>query len=544
MSRVAWFFVVWSMGVSGLVSPVIALAADRPNLLWITCEDMSPDLGCYGAPGAWTPRIDRLASEGTRYTRVFTVAGVCAPSRSGIITGMYPTSIGTMHMRSQGVPPAHVRCFPEYLRAAGYYCTNNVKTDYNFEVPPSAWDESSPRAHYRRRDKGQPFFAVFNTTTTHESQIRVSDAEFEKKVARVPKERRHSPDLAVLPPYYPDTAVVRRDWARYQDLISAMDIEVGELLDELEREGLADSTIVVFYSDHGRGLPRAKRWTYDSGIHIPMIVRMPSGLRKEPVGTVNDRLISSLDFAPTVLSLAGVAPPAHLQGTAFLGSFAGTEHKYLFAARDRMDETYDIIRAVRDTRYKYIRNFQPEKPYAQYIDYMDQMPTLKEWRRLNKEGLLHGPQTLFFQPSKPVEELYDTNVDPHEVVNLASKPEHAATLTRFRDRLAQWQKETGDLGLVPEPELKERMRPGGAWQVTATPVLSVRTEGGHSVVSGTSATEGASLVYTLEEGPRPRWKLMFEPVPVMGTATVRVKANRLGYRDSPEAIVRVGAASR
>lgn len=522
----------------GLVAAGNAVrAAERPNILWITCEDMSPDLGCYGAPGAWTPRIDRLATEGTRYTRVFTVAGVCAPSRSGIITGMYPSSIGTMHMRSQGVPPSFVKCFPEYLRAAGYYCTNNVKTDYNFESPLSAWDENSGRAHYRHRAKGQPFFAVFNFTTTHESQIRASEAEFAKNVARLPEERRHSPDLAVLPPYYPDTKVVRNDWARYQDLISAMDLQVGDLLDELEREGLADSTIVFFYSDHGRGLPRAKRWTYDSGIHIPLVVRTPERWRKEPAGSVNGRLISSLDFSATVLSLAGIEPPRHFQGAAFLGAFERPEPEYIFAARDRMDETYDIIRAVRDRRYKYIRNFQPEKPYAQYIDYMDKMPTLIEWRRLNKEGLLTGPQTLFFQPTKPVEELYDTEADPHEVVNLAADADHAATLVRFRERLERWQKETGDLGLIPEEELKERMRPGGTWQVTAVPEVATRVDGERTEITATCSTEGASLVYTTETGPRPRWKLWTGPITMSGNRTVRVKANRLGYRDSAEAVV-------
>jgi N-sulfoglucosamine sulfohydrolase len=229
-----------------------------------------------------------------------------------------------------------------------------------------------------------------------------------------------------------------------------------------------------------------------------------------------------------------------LQGAAFLGAHARPGQDYIFAARDRMDETYDVIRAVRDSRYKYIRNFQPEKPYAQYIDYMDQMPTLKEWRRLNKEGLLTGPQALFFQPTKPEEELYDTQSDPHEVVNLAGQPEHAATLTKFRERLARWQKETGDLGLIPEPELKERMRPGGVWQVTADPIVTVRKDAAGAVVEARCETDGASLVYTTEAGPRPRWKLLTGPVTVNGTQTVRVKANRLGYRDSAEAIVTTG----
>lgn len=512
--------------MAAAVAPLSGQGRRLPNILWISCEDMSPDLGCYGSKYSHSPNIDRLATQGQRFTSVFSTYGVCAPSRSSIITGMYPASIGTQHMRSQGVPPPYVKCFPEYLRAAGYYCTNNVKTDYNFEAPPSAWDESSNRAHWRNRPKGSPFFSVFNIVTTHESQIRVDDDTFAGHLKRFAGEFRHDPAKAQLPPYYPDTSVVRKDWARYFDLITSMDAQVGEYLKQLEEDQLANDTIVFFWSDHGRGLPRAKRWVYDSGIHVPLIVRWQGKLQP---GSVSDRLVSLMDLGPTALSAAGVKPPGYMQGRAFLGDHEGAAREYVHAARDRMDETYDIIRGVRDKRFKYIRNFQPGKPYAQYIDYMDQMPTLKEWRRLNKEGKLEGPQKLFFLPEKPVEELYDTTADPHEVVNLAANPDQRATLERFRKELDRWMKDIQDTGLMPEEELKERMRPGGVWQTTEAP--SVAKRNGAIVLA--SRTEGASIVYTLDEGREAKWFLYSTPIPAKG-GVLRARACRLGYRNSAE----------
>ncbi len=513
--------------------PARGQSATRPNFLWITTEDISPDLGCYGDSYARTPNLDKLAAQGARFTHVFTVAGVCAPSRSGIITGMYPTTIGTHHMRSKGVPPPYVKCFTEYLRASGYYCTNNVKTDYNFDSPITAWDESSRQAHWRGRAKGQPFFAVFNHIVTHESQIRAAPEDFARNIRALKPEDRHDPAKAKLPPYYPDTPVTRNDWARYYDLITAMDLQVAALLQQLEDDGLADNTIVFFWGDHGRGLPRAKRWIYDSGIRIPLLIRRPAKIQP---GTVRDDLVSAIDFAPTLLALAGVEVPSHLQGRVFLGEKAAPPRQYIYAARDRMDETYDIIRCVRDKRYKYIRNFQACKPYAQYIDYMEQMPTMREMRRLNKEGQLVGPQKLFFLPEKPQEELYDTIADPHEIHNLAGSPEHQEVLGRMREAQQRWMKETQDLGLIPEDELQERMRPGGRWTVTATPTLSPNGGSfpGPATVKITCPTGGSSIAYTTDAGEQAHWKLYSKEVTLTRSATVRVKACRLGYKDSPE----------
>jgi len=492
------------------------------NILWVSCEDTSPDLGCYGDAYARTPNIDRLATQGLRYTHAFSTYGVCAPCRSSIITAMYPASIGTQHMRSQGVPPPEVRCFTESLRAAGYYCTNNVKTDYNFAAPLTAWDEVSNKAHWRNRPAGAPFFAVMNFVVSHESQVRAPEEVYRRNTARLTPDQFHDPAKAVLPPYYPDTPLVRKDWARLHDNITAMDYMVGDTLRQLEEDGLADSTIVFFWGDHGRGLPRAKRWVYDSGTRVPLIVRWPGQIAP---GTVTDRLVSLMDLGPTAISLAGVPVPRHMHGQAFMGPHSARPREHVFMARDRMDETYDIIRSVRDKRFRYIRNYQPGKPYAQYISYMDEMPTLREMRRLNAAGKLEGAQKLFFRPEKPVEELFDSANDPHEVNDLAGDPKYAAELTRLRLVHERFMKETGDLALMPEAALLERMRPGGKWSTTEAPVLSTA----NGQVTARCRTPGASIAYSMDGS---RWLLYSKPVAAQGR--LRFKACRIGYHDSAE----------
>lgn len=501
------------------------------NVLWLSCEDISPDLGCYGDSYAVTPNLDAFAKQSVRFTNAFSVYGVCAPSRSSIITGMYPTTIGTLHMRSQGVPPPEVKCFTEYLRASGYFCTNNVKTDYNFDPPATAWDEVSNRATYLKRPSGQPFFSVFNNTVTHESQVWATDLQRARNLAKVPLTARHDPAKATLPPYYPDTPVVRRDWARYYDNVTAMDIWFGEKLKELDDSGEAANTVVFFWSDHGRGLSRAKRWPYDSGTRVPLMVRFPDG---RMAGTADPRMVSLMDLGPTVLSLAGMQPPKHMQARAFLGEHAAPARPFVVNCRDRMDETYDRIRAIRDSRYRYIRNFEPGKPYAQFIEYMERMPTMQEWRRLHKEGSLTGPQKLFMAPVKPPEELYDSVADPHEVRNLAADPAMQPVLRKMRAQLDNWMKETGDLGALPEEELKERMRPGGKWQVAETPVMT-RSSGRLEL---TTSTPGGSIAYTFEPGKDPRWQLYSKPVSGR-TGTLRAKTCRLGWTDSPELVAQV-----
>lgn len=498
----------------------------RLNILWISCEDTSCDLGCYGDDYADTPNLDRLARQGRRYSNAFVVYPVCAPTRSSVITGMYPSTIGTMHMRTslkgyEAVPPPQVKCFTEYLRASGYYCTNNSKTDYQFAPPFTAWDQSSKRAHWRNRPEGSAFFSVINLTVSHESR------SWPKKGEKL----IHDPGKAVLPPYWPDTPVVRENLARYYDNVTKMDQQAGEILRQLEEDGLAEKTVVFFWGDHGRGLPRHKRWVYDSGIHVPLIIRWPGRIKG---GEVCEDLVSCVDFAPTVLSIAGAAIPAYMQGRAFLGQQKGKTREYIFAGRERMDaKSDDHIRCVRDRRHKYIRNFMPERPYAQPIPYRDKMPIMKEWRRLNAEGKLTGPQRLFFRETKPAEELYDIVSDPHEINNLAESPAHREVLERMRGVLDEWIKKTGDLGGIPEDELIERMWPGRKQPVTATPAVETTAASDSEVtVRITCATEGASIGYRL--GRDGRWLLYTEPVRVAGGTELWTRAVRIGYKPSGE----------
>ena len=509
----------------------------RPNILWITTEDMSPRLGAYGDALARTPNLDRLAEEGTRYTNAFSVSGVCAPSRSALITGMYPVSIGTHQMRTTheapnlpgpylAVPPSEVKAFTEYLRAAGYYTSNNAKTDYQFGLPVTAWDESSNQAHWRDREPGQPFFAVFNSTRTHESKVWPDSTE----------ERTTPREAVTVPPYYPDTDVVREDLARHYDNIARMDTWVGEILAELEADGLADSTIVFFYSDHGDGLPRAKRWVYDSGLHVPLLVHWPEALRPEEhaPGSTESGLVSFVDFGPTVLSLADVRVPEHMQGKPFLGGQEAPPRDYIYAARDRHDEAYDRMRAARDDRFKYIRNYMPETAYVQPIEYRDRMPTMRELLRLNEAGELEGPQKLWFRQTRPDEELYDTDADPHEVRNLADSAAYADVLERMRGALDAWLDRVGDLGATPEAEMVEAMWPGGEQPLTEPPVIVAEEEGEAVRIEITAPTEGASVAYTTETGEDVHWKLYSGPFTVPPGTPVRAKAIRYGYEESKE----------
>jgi len=473
----------------------------RPNILWISAEDISPTLGCYGDKYATTPQLDKFAASGVRYDRAFTHAPVCAPARSGIITGMYPGSIGTTWMRCKGVPPADARCFTEYLRAAGYFCTNRSKTDYQFAPPGSAWDICGGGGHWRRRpEKDQPFFAVINLGVTHESSTRVW----------TPGKQAHDPGRAPLPPYYPDTPVVRQNIACYYDKMTQLDGQVRRILDELEADGLTGSTIVWFWGDHGWGLTRGKRWVYDSGMRVPLMVRVPPKLRKwagcgeaESVspGTACGELVSFIDFAPTMLSLAGIPIPKHMQGQAFLGPQKADPREHVFCARDRMDETLDCIRAVRGKRFKYIRNYMPHLTRGQHIAYMDRTPILKEMRRLHAAGKLEGgPQMQYFEPTKPVRELYDTLADPHEVDNLAAEAKYADVVKRMDAALLTWQKDIGDVGMIPEGEFNA-MKGGGK---AAPPVFSAArpAAAGEPVrVTITCPTPGASITYQVTKAP-------------------------------------------
>jgi N-sulfoglucosamine sulfohydrolase len=429
---------------------------ERPNVLWLTCEDISPNLGCYGDNFATSPTLDQLAQQGIRYTHAVGICGVCAVNRSCLITGMYPSTIGSQDMRSTIRLPAVIPTYSKLLRDAGYYCTNNSKTDYNFSTPTDAWDACSGKAHWRNRQQGQPFFAVFNYTGSHESQI--WEANHRKHAAKLSAEELHDPNQVSIPPFHPDTPEVRRDWANYYDNITALDHWIAQRLTELENAGLAENTIVFFYSDHGAGMPMCKKWVWDSGLRVPLIIRFPK--RYQPLapgaaGSTTDRLVSFVDFAPTLLSLVGVKVPAHMQGRAFLGDQIQPPREYAFAIRDRMAEWLDVVRVVRDKDYQYHRNFMPHRPWAPFTSYTLNMPTAQVCRRLHEQGKLNPAQDRFFNP-KPHEELYDMNADPHMLNNLAKDPEYAEVLSRMRGQLHQWQLHTRDLGLLSEYEMHRR----------------------------------------------------------------------------------------
>lgn len=441
----------------------VSAASARPNILWISAEDIGPLLGCYGDTYASTPHLDRLAAEGVRYTKAFAHAPVCAPSRSGIITGVHPTTLGSHTMRCKAGLPDSVRCFTEYLRDAGYYCSNNRKEDYNFNTPPASWDESSAEAHWRKRGEGQPFFSVFNLTVCHESILHAQDEELRGRLAGMSPEQAHDPAKARIPAYHPDIPEFREAWARYYDSVSSMDGMAGAILQQLEDDGLAEDTIVFFWGDHGTGMPRGKRWVYDSGTRVPLIVKFPTKyahLAPAAPGEEVDRLVYFIDFAPTVLSLAGVAVPPHMQGRVFLGEASGEAREYVYFMRDRMDEWYDCIRGVRDGRYRYIRNFEAHVPYDQPLSYLYKAPCMQAWKARSEAGELEGAPALYFRDEKPMEEFYDLEADPDEVNNLAGHPEHQERIAAMRQALFDWMVKTRDLGLVPEAEL-HRHRAGG-----------------------------------------------------------------------------------
>ncbi len=419
-------------------------AAERPNILWITSEDNSPYLGCYGDSQAQTPRLDRLAAEGVRYRNAFANAPVCSTARTTLITGMLGCSLGLQHHRSRVAIPERFELYPQVLRRAGYYCTNRSKTDYNVAKRDNIWDESSPRAHYRQRPNGKPFFAVFNITSSHESRVAPGAGKSSFRLA---------PEDIQLPPYHPSTPELRRDWANYYDQLAAMDQEVGRLLDELQKLGEAENTIVFYFSDHGGALPRGKRNIHDSGTRVPLIVRFPSKwahLAPAQPGQWVDEPVSFIDLPPTLFNLAGVPAPENYHGRALFGPERGPQRDEVFLFRGRMDERYDHVRAIRDRRYRYVRNYAPHRPWGQHYSYPFRvMPGMGSWYRAYLAGACNDVQSRYWQP-KPAEELYDVASDPHEIDNLAGQPEQAARLADMRARLRSAIIATGDTGFIPE----------------------------------------------------------------------------------------------
>ncbi len=458
----------------GLLSLAVSFAADRPNILWITAEDLSPNLGSYGDTSARTPHLDAFAKQAVRYTKAFAVAPVCAPSRATLITGVYANSLGNPHLRCEMTLPATFKGYPVYLREAGYFASNNVKTDYNLrnevELAREWWSSQGPRAHWRERAPGQPFMAVINLMESHQSRASAWPAEqFEREIgSQLTSAERADPARVILPPYYPDTSQSRAAMARYYDCVTVMDRKAGAILAELTADGLADDTIVFFYGDHGMGMPRGKRLLYDSGMQVPLLIRFPSKwahLAPAAPGASVDRLVNFVDFAPTLLSLAGVRIPSHFQGTAFLGAADGAPRRYVEGARDRVDEAYDTARSLRDERWLYIRNFRPHLSWAQPEAYSD----MSDFRRMllsrAREGRLGRGATSWLAPTRAPEELYDTLKDPHQLRNLADAPdaEQAAALTRMRDGLRTWLLQIRDAAFLAEEDAHARAGEGALY---------------------------------------------------------------------------------
>lgn len=441
---------------------VDAADAQRPNIVWITAEDMSPTLGCYGDEFANTPHLDALARESTKYSHAFATAPVCSPARSCLINGCIATTQGTHPMRSQFPLPATMRGFPALLREVGYYTTNNVKTDYNSAAEPriirQSWDDNSESAHWRKRPPGSPFFSVFNLMTTHQSRTMVWPyAQFEAEIQNeLPPDDIADPSQVPVPPYYPDTPLVRKTVARFYDCVTVMDRQVGRLLKQLEADGLSENTIVFFYSDHGSGMPRHKRALFDSGMRVPLLIRFPEKYRHlapTPSGEWTDRLVCFEDFAPSVLSLAGFERlPAFLRGESFLGPHAGTPRRFVFGHRDRVDEVIDMARSVRSQDYLYIRNFMPHRGYNQQSAWVDESELQQEFYALAESGNATSAQAQYLDPARPQEELYDCVRDPLNLDNLAESQEHHATLQAMRQTLHQHVVASRDLGFLPEIE--------------------------------------------------------------------------------------------
>ena len=536
---------------------------EQPNILWLVTEDMGAYIPPFGDNTVETPNLTRLANEGVIYPNLYSTSGVCAPSRAAIATGMYPSSIGANHMRTnsymkhtglpayEAVPPSEVKMISELLRKQGYYCTNNYKEDYQFRAPKTAWDESSKYAHWRNRAKNQPFFSVFNFTETHESglfepygfrqietrhyhagdttyvwkQNGLPDAKNRMTEDETPKHLSKDTKFKI-PPYLPNNDVTNRDmWKLYNNIVE-MDKQVGVVLKQLEDDGLLENTIIFFYGDHGGPLPREKRLIYDSGLNTPLIVRYPN---KVGAGKKVDDLISFVDFAPTLLSLAQVEPKQYMQGQAFLGDLASQEkRKYIHAAADRFDEVTDAIRAVRDNQFKYIRNYKPEQGYYLPLAYREKIPTMQELLKLRSEGKLNEIQMQWFRNQKPVEELFDCKADPYELENLAQKPEYKKKLIELRNEMNRWLNEIKDNPELTELELIKQLWSGkDSKPKTAKPIIS--SSKGEIIID--CATEGASIGYKVKyQGEKSKsWSVYKGPFNISKGATIEVRAHRIGF---------------
>ena len=518
------------------------------NVVWISCEDMGPILGSYGNDIVKTPNLDKLASEGVRYTNAYSTVGVCAPSRFSIITGMYSARLGAHNMRTgdyhnyktpeqvshrkdigvidkagknipeyEVVTPLHVKPFTEMLRKEGYYCANNFKCDYQFNAPFTAWDEVSSTVSFRDRPKDTPFFYVWNTLLTHESRI----------WERGNKPLTVSPEDIKIPSYFPDIPEVRNDIARKYSNIEAMDKKVGELINQLESDGLLENTIIMFWSDHGGNLLRQKRAVGNSGLNVPLIIRYPN---KKNAGKVDDRIVSLMDLGPTVLSLLNIKLPKHYDGKAIAGRYEEEARKYAFGTADRFDESTDMQRSVLDGRYVYIKNFMPELPLIYRNKYRERITMNSKLIQMDSLNMLEGDAAYIFMKTKPEEEFYDLANDPYEVNNIIDDPQYTKKINEFRVALENWQKEIDDQGFIPENEIVKSFWPNMIQPVTENVEFKIDPNGFYELKS---TTKGASIGYQIDEKIGTNsWDLYHKPIELGDKQKIVARAIRIGYKAS------------
>jgi N-sulfoglucosamine sulfohydrolase len=520
----------------GLLSAISLQAKDKQkqyNILCVTCEDISQFVGCFGDKVAKTPNLDAFANEAIRFSRMYTTVGVSAPSRSALITGMYPSSIGANNMRSYVLPnerkgktmpmyevvlPEGVKCFTEYLRADGYYCTNNVKNDYQFAPPLTAWDENNVKAHWKNRPAGMPFYSVFNLEVSHESRIWM----------RANESLTTKPNEVVLPPYYPEDAIVRRDMAIMYSNITEMDRQFGEKIKELKDAGLYENTIIIWYSDNGGPLPNMKRSIYERGTLVPFMIRFPDGYR---AGEKDSRLCMFPDIPATILSIAGIKPPATMQGKPFLGKYTDKPRQYVYGARDRMDEQVDKQGAIRDKRFRYVQNYMPEKAGYMPVAYRLQIPMMRRLLDLYQKDSLNDAQKRWFEAPRTKEEFFDVENDPHELNNLIDNLAYAKDVARLKKEYNNWLKKYNQNWFRTEKENINSFMPNGIQLKAAKP--DIKFSG--NKVSLSASCQGVSFAYQLNGAAfkdTEKWYLYSKPFTVTSGTIISVKAVRAGYIDS------------
>ncbi len=501
----------------------------QPNIVLLIAEDISPYLGCYGDSVAMSPTIDKLASQGIRFSNMYSPVGVCAPSRFALMTGMFPTSAGANNMRTGGGPKAHpfrmppyqvvlpegVKCFTEYLRQAGYYCTNNRKADYQFSNQPTFWDESNNGATWENCPKDKPFFSVFTYLESHESKV----WESRNDTLWV------SPEEVIVPPYLLNDSIGKRDMAVMYSNIYRMDQRVKQEIDKLEKAGKLNNTILIFMSDNGGPMPRQKRSLYDRGTKIPFIVVFPD---KQKAGSTSDEFLSMVDIPPTILSLAGITPPKLIDGKAFLGEHKqGSVRNYVFSIRERMDACYDKQISIRNKEYRYVYNYLTNQPEYLNVGYRLNMPSMRQMLE-NKDSLSEEQASWFVYPRKK-EELYKCHDDPHELYNLAHKKEYASVLKEMRKLAKNVEQKYWPYKDFTEYDLIDSIGNIGALQVSL-PIISKTSKG----ATLSCKTTGVSYAYQIngDGNLRSGWSYYVEPIKLNKGDNLKVIAARAGYKQS------------